>query len=99
MYGYYQAPQYPMRQEVVRVTGEPGARAYMLAPNSSALLLDETAPVVWFVAADGAGYKTVTPYRIEPMKQEAPADMKTLEERIRKLEELYESDHKTDDGQ
>ena len=33
-----------VRSEIVKVNGENGARAYQLAPNSSALLLDESAP-------------------------------------------------------
>lgn len=98
MYGYGSQPTYYMpRQEVVRVNGEPGARSYQLPPNSSALLLDETAPVVWLVQTDGAGYKTVSPFTIT---QVTPTDpMKNLEERIRKLEERYESDSKPNDGQ
>ena len=96
MYGY-QPGYYMPRQEVIRVNGEPGARSYQLPPNSSALLLDETAPTVWLIQTDGAGYKTVTPFAIT---QVTPSDpMKNLEERIRKLEERYESDHLENDGQ
>ena len=49
-YGTYQMgtpflnPQ--LRQEVVRVSGRNGAEAYQMAPNSSILLLDETAPII-----------------------------------------------------
>ena len=56
-------------QQIVRVNGENGARAFQMAPNSSALLLDESNPIVWLSQSDGAGYKTVTPYRIEPYIQ------------------------------
>ena len=81
-----QPPQQP-RQEVVKVNGENGARAYQLGPQSSALLLDETGTIVWLVTTDGAGYKTVAPFDISP-HQAAPApDYSDLEERIRKLEE------------
>lgn len=55
-----------MKQEVVRINGQNGAQAYQLAPNSSALLLDVSAPLVWLVQSDGAGYKTCTPYTIAP---------------------------------
>jgi hypothetical protein len=43
---YGQYPYTVQRQEVVRVNGRNGAEAYQMAPNSSALLLDESAPVV-----------------------------------------------------
>lgn len=83
-----QTPQYIPKQEVVKVNGENGARALQIAPNSSALLLDENAPIVWLVITDGAGYKTVTPYSITPYQPEPPVDVKSLEERIRRLEEM-----------
>lgn len=75
------------RQEVVKVNGEPGARAYPMGPNSSALLLDVSGQIVWAVTTDGAGYKTVAPYDITP-HQDAPApDFGSLEARIARLEE------------
>lgn len=74
--------------EVVKVSGKPGAEAYNLAPNSSILLLDETAPIVWLKTTDGAGYPTVTPYSITPYQPEPPIDAKNLEERIKRLEEI-----------
>lgn len=56
----------PQSQQVVRVHGEDGAKAYNLPPNSSALLLDETQNIVWLKMTDGAGYPTVTGYEINP---------------------------------
>ena len=78
----------PPQQQVVRVNGRGGAETYALAPNSSALLLDETAPVVWLVQTDGAGYKTLNPYNIEPVKPAPSVDVSSLESRVAKLEEL-----------
>lgn len=78
---------YAPRQEIIRVNGENGARAFQMAPNSNAILLDETAPLVWVVQTDGAGYKTVTPYNITPYQAEPPVDVRALDERIRRLEE------------
>lgn len=77
----------PVTQEVVKVNGINGVNAYQLAPNSSVLLLDTTAPIVWLVQTDGAGYKTNTPYDITPHEPEEVAQYKTLEDRIAKLEE------------
>lgn len=75
------------RQEIIHVNGENGARAYQMPPNSNALLLDDTAPLVWLAQTDGAGYKSVTAYTITPFKPET-IDVKTLESRIQKLEEI-----------
>lgn len=78
------------RTEVVRVNGKNGADTYQLAPNSSILLLDESAPIVWLKTTDGAGYPTLTPYKIEPYVEETintNALFQSLDERISKLEE------------
>lgn len=78
---------YSYGQQIVRVNGENGARAFQIGPNSSALLLDETNPFVWLVQTDGAGYKTVQPYKIEPYAPEPEPNMSDLLRRIEKLEE------------
>lgn len=81
-----QAQPQQTQQEVVKVNGEPGARAYPMGANSSALLLDSSGLLVWLVTTDGAGYKTVSAYDITP-HQEAPApDYSSLEQRISRLE-------------
>ncbi len=41
-----------------------------MPPNSSILLLDETAPIVWLKMTDGAGYPTLNPYDIAPHQDE-----------------------------
>lgn len=85
----------PVRQEIIRVSGEAGAKAYNMAPNSQALLLDEYDPIVWLKTTDGAGYPTITPYKIAPYTPETSMDIKALEDRIAKLEARYESDNKS----
>lgn len=88
----YLAPQQQPqpRQEVVKVNGENGARAFSIGPNSSALLLDESGTLVWLVTTDGAGYKTVAPFDISP-HQAAPApDFTALEKRIARLEARFD---------
>lgn len=87
-YGQYTQQIQEAKSEVVRVNGRNGADAYRLASNSSILLLDETAPIIWLKTTDGAGYATVTPYKIEPYTPEPTIDIKTLEGRISKLEEM-----------
>ena len=75
------------KQQVIRVNGENGAKAYLMPPDSSALLLDESAPLVWLTQTDGAGYKTVSAYKIEPYVPEPQPDMVTLLKKINELEE------------
>ena len=79
----FAAPHY----EVIRVQGEPGVDMFQMGPNSSVLLLDETAPIVWFVQTDGAGYKTKTPYDVSLHIDEPKPDVKTLEDRLVSIDE------------
>ena len=76
------------RQEIIKVNGENGARAYQLPPNSNVLLLDESAPLVWLVQTDGAGYKTVAPYTITPYQSQPAPDYGELDRRIKALEDM-----------
>lgn len=88
-YPYYPTTYTPVtKSEVTKVSGRNGATAFPLAPNSSALLLDETAPIVWLKTTDGAGYPTLTPYDISVHHDEPTVDTKSLEMRIAKLEEI-----------
>ena len=95
----FQQPMYqsmPQRSEVIRVNGKGGAEAYQLAPNSSVILLDESAPVVWLKTTDGAGYPTLTPYDISPHKDQEMINlqnMQSLEERIARLEAVINEPH------
>lgn len=76
------------QQKVIEVTGRNGANAIVMGPDSSVLVLDNTAPIVWLVKTDGAGYKTLVAYDIKPHEEAKPTDhFKELEERISKLEE------------
>ena len=79
--------QQSVPQEVIKVNGKGGVDAFQMPPNSSALLLDTTASIVWLVQTDGAGYKTSMPYDIAPHVSEEEVQFKTLEERIAKIEE------------
>ena len=74
------------RYEVIQVNGENGARAFQMAPNSSVLLMDTSAPIVWLCTTDGAGYMTANPFAITPYKPEPPVDVSELQRRIERLE-------------
>jgi hypothetical protein len=83
-----QAAMPAAQQQVVRVSGENGAKTYQIGPNSSALLLDESGLLVWLVTSDGAGYKTVQAYDITPHKVKQAPDYGNLESRIKRLEDM-----------
>ena len=83
---YYGLTPPPTR--IVRVSGRPGAEAYQMAPNSEALLLDETQAVVWLKITDGAGYPRLIPYDITPREEDKPIDYKSFDERLKRLEDL-----------
>lgn len=99
--GYNSTQPLQQRQEVIRVNGRNGADAYQMAPNSSILLLDETAPIIWLKTTDGASYPTVTGYTITPIETRTTPVATTdtnyseLENRIARLEELV-NDRKSD---
>lgn len=88
-YQLQQPQQLQPQQEVTKVNGENGARAYPMGANSSALLLDNSGLLVWLVTTDGASYKTVSAYDITPHKAEPTPDYNTLEKRIERLEGLF----------
>ena len=76
------------QNQIIKVNGRGGAEAYQMMPNSQALLLDETQPLLWLKQTDGAGYPSLTAYDIKPHEEAPVPDMKSLEERISKIEEV-----------
>lgn len=91
------SPNIP-RFEVIKVNGKAGAENFRMAPNSSALLLDSTAPIVWYVQTDGAGYLTAAPFDITPHQTPKPVDMNDLSARVSKLEELIANVQQSNTG-
>lgn len=84
----FQTPSIPPQaQHVERVHGEAGVDQYPMAPNSDVILLDETAPMIWFVQTDAAGYKTKHPYDISPHEKKEEPKLSDYDEKINALEE------------
>ena len=93
---------YAQKQEVTKVNGRNGAEAYQLPPNSSVLLLDTSAPVVWLKTTDGASYPTITGYNISPIVEKsnqpaASAQLKQLEERVANIERMLKKNEQSND--
>lgn len=50
-----QAPQYNSTNNLTWVTGETGAKSYLVAPNSTATLWDSEAQTIYLKSADASG--------------------------------------------
>ena len=84
MYNYFQPNVLPA-QQVVQANGKASIDALRMAPNSSVLIMDTTAPIVWLCTSDGLGNVTSMPYDIAQHVEEPQAD--PLEQRLAALEE------------
>lgn len=83
----YQQPNVLQQQQILQANGKASIDALRMAPNSSVLIMDKTAPIVWLCTSDGIGNVTSVPYDIVAHKEPGPVDYSGLEERIRVLEE------------
>ena len=86
------------QQQVIQVNGKASVDSSQLAPNSSVLLMDTSAPIVWLCVSDGVGKVTSTAYDIVEHKQKEEVDLEArlrkIEERIERMESRDESDVK-----
>jgi hypothetical protein len=73
---------------VIQVNGKASVDTIQLAPNSSILLMDTSAPIVWLCVSDGIGKVTATPYDITLHQEKPPVDVSTIETRVTRIEEM-----------
>lgn len=85
---YQQQQNYLPQQQIIQVNGKASVDTIQLAPNSSVLVMDTSAPIVWMCVSDGIGKVTSTPYDIVVHKEEPPVDMASVETRISRLEQI-----------
>ena len=81
-----QQPNVLQPQQVLQANGKSSIDALRMAPNSSVLIMDNTAPIVWLCTSDGLGNVTPVPYDISPHKDPPPVDMQGLETRVANME-------------
>ena len=83
--GYYGA----YSGQTPRVNGRKGAEDFAMLPNASVILLDTSAPLVWYKETDSAGVPSLTPYKIEAYAEPAPpppADANTVAQMLAEME-------------
>ena len=75
-------------QTVVQVNGKASVDALKMSPNSSVLLMDNTAPLVWLCVSDGLGNVTSKAYDITEHQDIPPIDVNSLETRVTNIESV-----------
>ena len=99
LYGFYQAPNQHIlpQQQILQVNGKASVDTIQLAPNSSLLAMDNTAPIVWMCVSDGVGKVTATPYDVIPHKDEPTISidqrLTNIEKTIAEMEKQYEKSY------
>lgn len=84
--GNYSQPIQLQPQQVTQVNGRASAEAIRMAPNSSVLVMDNTAPVVYLCMSDGIGTVSVQAYDIVLHKDKPPIDVESIESRLTMIE-------------
>lgn len=84
-------------QQILQANGKASIDALRMSPNSSALIADSTAAIVWKCVSDSLGNVVAEPFDILPHKSEeqvAQDNLYTLiseiNDRLTRLEENYE---------
>ena len=75
-------------QQIIQVNGKASVDTMQLAPNSSLLAMDITAPIVWMCVSDGIGNVTATPYDITLHEEKPAPDINNFEKRLINLETM-----------
>lgn len=109
---YPQIPQIPMPapqqqnllppQQVLRANGKASIDALRMSPNSSVLVMDTTAPIVWLCTSDGIGTVSAQAYDITahteaPEAGSVEARLASAEEQIQKIMEVLKHEKSDDD--
>ena len=82
--------QYIPQQQIIQVNGKASIDTMRLPPNSSVLVMDTSAPMVWMCVSDGVGRVTATPYDISVHQETEKQEAENMEKRIAKIEVAIE---------
>lgn len=75
-------------QQIIQVNGKASVDTIQLAPNSSILVMDTSAPIVWMCVSDGVGKVTSTPYDIVVHEEKSPINIADVEKRLENVEKF-----------
>lgn len=74
-------------QGLIWVSGEVGAKSYLVAPNTTVMLMDSEQSVFYIKSTDGAGMPTIRAYEYKERTQNAP--QQAVIEQQKDLSEQY----------
>ena len=85
-------------QQILQANGKASIDAIRMSPNSSVLIADTTAPIVWKCVSDGLGNVTAEAFDITHHKTEEEVEkentnnlLNDISKRLERLENKYES--------
>lgn len=72
----YQQSLYGQTNNLIRVNGIEGAKAYQMTPNGTAVLFDDNNDVFYLKTSDGAGFSSIRKFTFTELKKptESPTD-------------------------
>lgn len=59
----------PQAQQLTKVSGLDGAKAYQMAPNSAVALFHESEDILYIKVTDGAGFPTIRTFKFTPCEE------------------------------
>lgn len=94
MYNNYNPYAYSVQnasQQLIRVTGIEGARAFQMMPNCAAALFDSSDDIMYIKTTDGAGFGTIRIFNFSELKaQPEPQKAYVTREEFDKLRKELE---------
>ena len=73
-------------QQILQANGKGSIDQLKLAPNSSVLIADSTAPIIWKCVSDSLGNVSSQAFDVTPHKDEEELRRETLDQRIDAIE-------------
>lgn len=73
-------------QQILQIAGAASIKTLKMAPNSSLLAMDTTAPIVWMCISDGAGTVNATAWDITLHKDPPSPEEVAAEQRLANIE-------------
>lgn len=93
----YPYPTVLPQQQILQANGKASIDALRMAPNSSVLVADQTAPIIWKCVSDSLGNVSATAFDVTPRKTESEIEkenlmntLKDIADRLTRLENKHE---------